>query len=68
MSDSVSVEVSDGTGVIVIVGEARGDIGESKSDEVLEAGVTLLFLLGLSGVKNKGCVGGVPAQAGSEKT
>ena len=67
MSDSVSVEVSDGTGVIVIVGEARGDIGESKSDEVLEAGVTLLFLLGLSGVKNKGCVGGGGHDWGRDK-
>ena len=43
--------------MIVKFGEGRGDVGESRSEEVLEAGVTLLFLLGLSGVKNRGSVG-----------
>ena len=44
--------------MIVKVGEGSGDVGESRSEEVLDGGVTLLLLLGLSGVKNKGSVGG----------
>ena len=53
MSDSVSEEdMSDPWGVTDKVGEASGDVGESRSEEVLEAGVMRLLLLGLSGVKN----------------
>ena len=54
ISDSVSEEdTSDPWGVIDRVGDASGDVGESRSEETLEAGVMRLLLLGLSGVKNK---------------
>ena len=51
-SESVSEEEkSELCGVRVKLGEERGEVGESRSEDVLDAGVIRLLLLGLSGVR-----------------
>ena len=53
VSESVSEEEkSELCGVRVKLGEERGEVGESIREDVLDAGVILLILLGLSGVRN----------------
>ena len=53
VSESVSdEEKSELCGVIVKLGDERGEVGESKREDVLDAGVIRLLLLGLSGVRN----------------
>ena len=43
-------------GVRVKRGDGMGETGEPNSEVVLEAGVILLLLVGLSGVRNSCCI------------